>query len=743
MVNLPVPESSSAALSEVRDRALQATGAAFMITDAVSPGRPIVWVNEAFTRTTGYTLAQVRGRSASVLIGPDTDLSTIAAFSAAMSAGRGVSGTVVSYRANGQPFWNHVSLSPVHDAAGLLTHWVANQVDVTDEVMTSAAQRREVEVERQARHELGVVTEISSLLMDLDDPHTLQAIADELAGGIIEWAEFYLDDGGLHAAEGIDVDTPPSGHRRRHRPGAPRVEGHPTPHGPDPVQALLDGATEMPVDLDLTATYPDRTASSWLAGHLREVLADRSVTTVVLLPLEGRRRILGLLAVVPRTRSGYAGFTPSTLNVLHLTVRRVGLAVDNVRLYAREHAVAETLQGAMLPQQAQVDGVDVWTYYSPNTDHAQIGGDWYDVVQVSPDVVAVVIGDVVGHDVEAAAAMGQLRSVVRSFAYELVTPGLVLERVDQVVDGMSMPRAASMVLMTLTHRGGAWHLEYARAGHLPVMLVRDGHPTLLDEAGGSMIGFGGRPRSTAHHDLRPGDVLVFYTDGLIERRDRPLRDGLVALQDLASGITAIDAAGIGEDLVAGLVDEPEDDVAVVVVRLPDHATDGAAHAHSRSARRWVLPSEPASIGRARHAVLRTARAWNLADVGSAELVASELVANAVLHGWGPVSLRLFDTGDGMRIEVEDANPAPPVTVDGHPGRVGGYGMRIVERLADWGWRPLPKGKLVWARMRTADLVEPGTGAVDRADAAEGPVPGGEDDAGEALSPPVDEGDRDG
>ena len=152
---------------------------------------------------------------------------------------------------------------------------------------------------------------------------------------------------------------------------------------------------------------------------------------------------------------------------------------------------------------------------------------------------------------------------------------------------------------------------------------------------------------------------------------RPLREGLVALQDLASGITAIDAAGIGEDLIAGLVDRPEDDVAVVVVRLPDRATDGAAHAHSRSARRWVLPSEPASIGRARHAVLRTGRAWTLADVGSAELVASELVANAVLHGWGPVSLRLFDTGDGLRIEVEDANPAPPVTKIRLPSSIRG------------------------------------------------------------------------
>jgi len=84
----------------------------------------------------------------------------------------------------------------------------------------------------------------------------------------------------------------------------------------------------------------------------------------------------------------------------------------------------------------------------------------------------------------------------------------------------------------------------------------------------------------------------------------------------------------------------------------------------------------------------------------AELVVSELVANAVLHGWGHVALRLFDTGDGLRIEVEDANPAPPVITEGHANGVGGYGVQIIERLADWGWRPSGEGKIVWAKLRT-------------------------------------------
>jgi anti-sigma regulatory factor (Ser/Thr protein kinase) len=90
------------------------------------------------------------------------------------------------------------------------------------------------------------------------------------------------------------------------------------------------------------------------------------------------------------------------------------------------------------------------------------------------------------------------------------------------------------------------------------------------------------------------------------------------------------------------------------------------------------------------------------DAANAELVVSELVANAVLHGWGRVTLRLHDTGEGLRIEVEDSNPTPPVATEGHPGRIGGFGMRIVERLADWGWRPSRGGKVVWARLRPVE-----------------------------------------
>lgn len=395
-----------------------------------------------------------------------------------------------------------------------------------------------------------------------------------------------------------------------------------------------------------------------------------------------------------------AGLDGATTTLLDLVSRRVGMAIDNVRLYAREHQLAETLQRAMLPEQVEIPGLDVWTFYAPTSEHAQVGGDWYDVLQINDGVAGLVIGDVVGHDIEAAAAMGQLRSVVRSYAFELTSPGTVLERVDQLLVGMRIPRSASLVYATLRQADeSSWEIQYSRAGHLPPLLVRDGQVHQLSGAGGALIGFGSRSRATATETLVPGDALIFYTDGLIERRDRSLRDGLAALVEASERVTAMDAAGIGEELLARLADAPEDDVAVVVVRVPDPGADTSASTLSPRSRRWLLPSEPASIGRARHAVLRTCQVWEIRDVANAELVVSELVANAVLHGWGHIALRLFDTGDGLRIEVEDSNPSPPVTTDGHANRMGGYGMQIVERLADWGWRPSGTGKLVWAKVR--------------------------------------------
>ena len=695
MVNSPGADQPPDPLVAIRDRALAATDVAIVITDATRPGTPIVWVNEAFTNTTGYAADDVRGRSPSLLHGPETDLAAAGRIGKAVAAGRPTTVTVLNYRRDGTTFWNQVSVSPVPDDRGLITHWVGIQVDVTEQVLHSETQQQSIETERRARNGLAMVSQVSEILADLDNPSVLREIADLLRPGIVRWCGFYLDDDGLQAADGITVTGRALPSRRVRSQLA-------APAGPeDPVQLLLDGAASGPLDVPANGAPPG-SATARLLARLPAALGELVADGVVVSAVPGRRRILGVLVTVPRDGGGAADLSDDDRAVLHLVVRRVGMAVDNVRLYAREHQLAETLQRAMLPEQADVRDLDLWSYYAPSSSHAQVGGDWYDVLQVSPDVVAVVVGDVVGHDVEAAAAMGQLRSVVRSYAFESDEPGAVLERVDQLVAGLRIPRSASLVLAMLVRQADGWSLRYSRAGHLPPLLIRQGEARQLLGGAGTMVGFGTGRRTADEVALLPGDVLVLYTDGLIERRARKLQDGLAELIEIGSAVGPTDAAGVGEELLSRLADAPEDDIAVVVVRIPDPAGDLAAGGAPRR-RRWSLPSDPGSIARARHAVLQTCAAWGIPGSSSAELVVSELVGNAVMHGWGHVVVRLFDTGDGLRIEVEDSNPAPPVTTDGHPGRVGGYGMRIVERLADWGWRPSGDGKLVWARVHPREL----------------------------------------
>ena len=727
MVN-STPGDGAEVTPETIGRALgRVVGMPVVVAAAQAPEWPVVWVNAAFTEATGLTLDDVAGPASGLVALAAEDGSGLHQLRDAVLADRATSALLRLRRSGGDWFWARTVVTPVLGEGGEgPAYWVAAFVDVTPEVDRDAAVAAEVEVVRRESEDLALIGTVSDLVMDLDDPYALRAIAELLQRRVVGWAGFYVDDDGLHATDGVDGSRPPRPNGRRPGPGGavppafvPRRGNRPAGH--DPVQRLLDGEGEgAPVlHLDTDADHEPGTASAWLVADLRARVpgADGGLGHVAVLPLPGRHRVLGVLAVVPhpvpprpddaRPAPARGGIDERTRTILSLVARRVGLGMENVRLYAREHRVAETLQRAMLPEQAEVDGLDVWSYYAPNVVYAQVGGDWYDVVQVAPDVVGIVIGDVVGHDVEAAAAMGQLRSVVRAYAFEVTEPGAVLARVDQLVAGMRIPRSAGLVLTTLTRHepdaGGcpSWHLEYSRAGHLPALRVRAGEVVLLDDAGGPLIGFGDGNRHTARHDLLPGDVLVFYTDGLIERRDRALLDGLKALREVAAGATAVDAAGIGEELLARLADSPEDDVAVVVVRIPD-LTDTSGHGGNVRSRRWQLPSEPASIARARHAVLRTSQAWELGDASNAELVVSELVANAVLHGWGRVTLQLHDTGDGLRIEVEDSNPTPPVATEGHPGRIGGFGMRIVERLADWGWRPSRGGKVVWARVRPSE-----------------------------------------
>ncbi len=675
--------------ADMHNRAVIATDLSFTISDPNAEDDPLVWVNPAFERTTGYSAEQVLGRNCRFLQGPDTDPEALDRIRAALRAAEPIRETLLNYRADGSAFWNQVSISPVLDADGALVNFVGIQADVTVRVDGEHAREQALASERRARSRLLMLADIGDALTGMDPGPALQRLCEVLVRGLATWCvAFEVDDEvRLVASSGASIP----------RHGRFRLSGHQV-DGYDPLADLAAGRTRDTFEVGAEdADHEPGTLTRWVVDQLRD---EEAPAPWVALSAPGRRDVTGLILMgVPALP-----LDNEERDLLRQVGRRTGLSLDNARLYAREHLVAETLQRSMLPEVVDVPGLDIWSFYAPGVQHAQIGGDWYDVLRIQDGTVGLVIGDVVGHDIEAASAMGQLRSVVRAYSADGDDPAAVLMRVDQLVGGMRITRSASLVYATLRDQGeGYWEMTWARAGHLPPILVHDGRATALMDAGGPMVGLVAGPRESADLSLSPGDVLVLYTDGLIERRARPMKTGLDRLVGICGDLGVSDAAGIGERLLIELGDEPEDDIALVVLRVPVPGeaplTGGTTHS-----RRWQLPGEASSIPRARALTTQMCDLWRLPQSRQAELVVSELVANAVLHGHGTVSLHVREAPDrGLRIEVGDANPTPPRRVDGHPDRTGGFGLTVVGTVAQWGWRAESMGKVVWALVPAVEV----------------------------------------
>jgi PAS domain S-box-containing protein len=685
-----VAAAPGAALAQVRDGRLVVRG-----------------VDSAWTRTTGVQAVDVVGRPARELLRTRDDRAA-AELAQALAAPHPVAVTLLDQRADGSDFLHHVRTVPLRDRTGRLCHVLSWHSDVT----------RRTAVDRTAGARLDVLTRLDAVVGSaLDGPrdgvspptadrpppdvdHVLQDVARVLGDQLVAGALFVRV---LERSGGSDLVVAAAHGRRLHAlVGAhlPRDRAA----GPD---ALLDACTRALTDLADVPAGPG-TVAAWLRATCTDAGADPAPALAV--PLRGQQDVLGLLLVCPHP----SGLGPEDRAVVVGAAARAALLLENSRLHAREHHLAETLQRSLMPDTdgvAGIDGLDVWTYHGPHADHTRLGGDWYDVLPPPADgsggaVAGIVVGDVVGHDVEAAAAMGRIRTVVRSAAHDVDDPASVLMRVDQLAGGLGIARMASLVYATLQRLDdGGWEMAWSSAGHLPPLLRRGRGPDqrveVLSEATGTLVGLGDRPRPTRERALAAGDVLVLYTDGLIERRSRPVRDGLEVLVEVLARSSAHDAAGIGEELLAGLGETPEDGTAVVVVRVPEESELGGEPlptADTPRRRRWQLPSEPSSIGKARHATLRACAVWGLECGPRAEIVVSELVANAVLHGWGTIGLRLFDLEGELRIEVEDDSPELPEVVEARPDGGGGHGMRLVASLGRWGSTPTRRGKIVWVEI---------------------------------------------
>jgi serine phosphatase RsbU (regulator of sigma subunit) len=289
-------------------------------------------------------------------------------------------------------------------------------------------------------------------------------------------------------------------------------------------------------------------------------------------PMVARRRTLGALALLRSTDE--RPFTQGDVDVAEDLARRAALALDNVRLYQREHAVADTLQRSLLPEVPEVPGIQAAAHYVSASSAADVGGDFYDLLHLPDGSVGIAVGDVVGHDVAAAAAMGHLRGVLRACVWEAPDPdpGAVLARVDRLVQGLRVASLATVVYARAVppeRPGASWRVHVANAGHPPLLLrAPNGAVRTVDGVTGLLVGVDAAThRDTLHLDLPSGTTLLAYTDGLIERPGRDMDEGISELcRRIAATPADAGPQALCDAAVAGGLDH-RDDVALLAVRF--------------------------------------------------------------------------------------------------------------------------------------------------------------------------------
>ncbi|MEV5607263.1 SpoIIE family protein phosphatase [Streptomyces sp. NPDC052225] len=373
-------------------------------------------------------------------------------------------------------------------------------------------------------------------------------------------------------------------------------------------------------------------------------------------------------------------------------------AVERLRTSEREQReTAVTLQRSLLPQELEEpDDLRIAATYQPGGTEAAVGGDWYDVITLGGGRTALVIGDVMGRGVRAAAVMGQLRTAVRAYARLDLPPHEVLQLLDGLATEIDPHQIATCVYAV--HDPNEGRLVYASAGHLPI-LVRDENGTIhrAEEPTGPPLGTGGWLHTSGSVPLGPGSTAVMYTDGLVERRDEDIDEGVASLERALAGATGTPQVVCDRLIRAlGVTADHDDDVAVLVLQHP--ARKGPDGDLFRNAALELLGGVEAAP-RARAFASGVLSSWRftpeLHDLGV--LAASELVANSLQHGTPPMRLRLRRTDRRLIIEVTDGDDHLPRRRRADPADETGRGIAIIATItSNWGSRRTPGGgKAVW------------------------------------------------
>nr|WP_329222843.1 SpoIIE family protein phosphatase [Streptomyces sp. NBC_01485] len=581
------------------------------------------------------------------------------------------------------------SLCPVKDEVGRTWGMSMAIMDMTEQY--------------RARQRLSILNEAGLRIGTTLD---LTRTADELAEvGMDHFADFVIVDLLDSVLRGEETET--------RLPGAPLVFSRAAQ------RSVLPGCPESVVPIGGIHTYhadspPGRALSAgraishrvdnaairdWAEGRPERAHSIRKhgIHSLMLVPLRARGVTLGLAVFCRHRTPDY--FDDSDLLLAEELAARAAVCVDNARRYARERATALVLQGTLLPHRMPGQAaVEVASRYLPADAGTGVGGDWFDVIPLSGQRVALVVGDVVGHGIEAAATMGRLCTAVRTLADVDLAPDELLTRLDDLVLRLDRAEAegshgeVGATCLYAVYDPSSCRCTMARAGHpLPALATPDGKVEFLDLPAGPPLGLGGLPFEVAEFELPEGSVLALYTDGLIEAAGRDMDEGCDLLHDVLAGPGRDLEKTCDRALRTLMPDGRTDDAALLLART--HALD-AEHVAS-----WYLPAESSVVVQARALASDQLAAWHLGgDAFTTELVVSELVTNAIRYGSPPIRLRLIrDTT--LICEVSDASIAAPHLRRARVFDEGGRGLLIVAQLSErWGSRHTRTGKTIWAQL---------------------------------------------
>jgi anti-sigma regulatory factor (Ser/Thr protein kinase) len=434
----------------------------------------------------------------------------------------------------------------------------------------------------------------------------------------------------------------------------------------------------------------DKSPAAQAIRNRQRQVVTRNGCSAVVVPLKGRHDTLGALWLLNRTDPGGGPPAPELAEEL---ARRASIAVENARLFARQRTVSETLQQSLLPERLpEIPGLVTAARYLPGGPDVDVGGDWYDVIQLPGGGIGLALGDVVGRGERAAALMGQLRNAVRAYAFEGRSPAQVVDRVNGLLLDVGSEHMATLVFGVLDTETGQFC--FVNAGHPPPLLVEaPGVAHFLEGGNGPPVGAldAATYRETCT-TLPPGTTLLLYTDGLVEDRETPLEEGLDRLRGSAS-------AALGElesfcsHVIKGVIGESpcDDDVALLAVQLT--ALDDQLHLR--------VPAKPGALSPLRATLRRWLTQMGATDTEIFEFLTAcgEACTNAIRHASGPMEsdfeVYATATGGELEVRVRDQGRWRERRTD-----VGGRGLAIIEAYVDsLDVRPSPSGTEVTMRRR--------------------------------------------